>query len=128
MSYSTAQIVASIFKQFVGQRLTPEFIRDESGFLCDALKVPHIGDADRKARDFAMHECLQKDDPLHAQFYWYDPNQDFENQLGRFENLYNHPDFDGNIYRVVRHMDELRKRMIEDPQQATAIMTMLSLR
>lgn len=128
MSYSTAQIVASIFKQFVGQRLTPEFIREESNFLCDALRIPHIGDADRKARDFAIQGSLQKDDPLHAQFYWYDPNQDFENQLGSFENLYNHPNFDRNIYRIIRHMDVLRRRMIENPQQAITLMTMLGLK
>ena len=65
-------IVASIFRKFKQRNLTPDFIREESNRICEALNIPKIGDPGRVARLFAEQGLVKKDNPLKANFYFYE--------------------------------------------------------
>ena len=118
--FSTAHIVSSIFKKYVDQQITPEFIRNESDCLCDALGIPRKGDPGRTVRKFESKKAVQKD-ANKANFYWYDQNKCQDKKFKSYQNLYNHPSFDLNVYKVVRFMNELKKRMVADPEFADRI-------
>lgn len=112
--FSTETIVSSIFKQYVGQKLTPEFIREEANRLCDALGEAHPGDPGRCARDFATCEAVQKDGEK-AKYYWFDPAICKDGSFFKYDNLYEHPDFNRELYNVLKYMDSLRLSMLENP-------------
>ena len=112
--FSTETILSSIFKQYVGQKLTPEFIREEANRLCDALGEAHPGDPGRCARDFATCEAVQKDGEK-AKYYWFDPAICKDGSFFKYDNLYEHPDFNRELYNVLKYMDSLRLSMLENP-------------
>ncbi|WP_288800854.1 AAA family ATPase [uncultured Fibrobacter sp.] len=112
--FSTETILSSIFKQYVGQKLTPEFIREEANRLCDALGEAHPGDPGRCARDFAICEAVQKDGEK-AKYYWFDPAICKDGSFFKYDNLYEHPDFNRELYNVLKYMDSLRLSMLENP-------------
>ena len=112
--FSTETIVSSIFKQYVGQKLTPEFIREEANRLCDALGEAHPGDPGRCARDFATSEAVQKDGEK-AKYYWFDPAICKDGSFFKYDNLYEHPDFNRELYNALKYMDSLRLSMLENP-------------
>ena len=114
--YSAGAIVSSIFKKFVGKSLSPEFIRDEANRLCDALGIDHIGDPGRGARDFESSHAVQKDSNK-ASFYWYDPEKCQDESFSQFENLYEDPNFNPQMYEAMKYMDSLRLSMLENPMK-----------
>lgn len=114
--YSAGAIVSSIFKKFIGKHLSPEFIRDEANRLCDALGSEHIGDPGRGARDFESSRAVQKDSNK-ASFYWYDPEKCQDDSFSRFENLYEDPNFNPQMYEALKYMDSLRLSMLENPMK-----------
>ena len=124
--FSSDQLVASVFKRYAQKKLTPEFIRNETGFLCDALGIPHVGDPGRKVRAFEAKRAVQKDAEK-ATYYWYDPNECLDSEFTRLENLYSHPSFDSNVYRVVKFLDALKDKMVKDPLFADKIMAQLKM-
>lgn len=112
--YSAGAIVSSIFKKFVGISLSPEFIRDEANRLCDALGIEHIGDPGRGARDFESSRAIQKDSNK-ASFYWFNPDECQDDSFFRFDNLYEDPNFNHQMYEALKYMDSLRLSMLENP-------------
>ena len=112
--FSSDQLVASVFKRYAQKKLTPEFIRNETG------------DPGRKVRAFEAKRAVQKDAEK-ATYYWYDPNECLDSEFKRLENLYSHPSFDSNVYRVVKFLDALKDKMVKDPLFADKIMAQLKM-
>ena len=94
--------------------MTPEFIREEANRLCDALGEAHPGDPGRCARDFATSEAVQKDGEK-AKYYWFDPAICKDGSFFKYDNLYEHPDFNRELYNALKYMDSLRLSMLENP-------------
>ena len=114
--FSTETIVSSIFKQFSTKYLTPEFIRDEANRLCDALGESHSGDPGRCARDFATANAVQKDGEK-AKYYWFNPAECKDDSFVKYENLYEHPDFNKELYGALNYMESLRLSMLKNPMK-----------
>ena len=128
MPHTQPQIVASVFKQFARQRLTPEFIREESNRLCDALGESHAGDPGRESREFERVKHAVHKDAQQANYYWYDPDDCQDESFGAFENLYNSPNFNSDLYDTLVHMQHLRDRMVQDAAEVETIREELGLR
>ena len=114
--FSTETIVSSIFKHFATEHLTPEFIRDEANRLCDALGELHSGDPGRCARDFATSNAVQKDGDK-AKYYWYNPAECRDESFVKYENLYEHPVFNRELYGALNYMESLRLSMLKNPMK-----------
>ena len=85
--YSTGAIISSIFKKFVNEYLTPEFIRDEANRLCDALGIDHVGDPGKVTRDFKSSQAVQKNADK-AEYYWFNPEECHDDIFLQYDNLY----------------------------------------
>lgn len=110
--FSPNEIVSSIFKRFKGEWLSPEFIRDESNLLCDALSSEHVGDPGRAAREFQISGIVEKDAEK-ATAYRYNPSVQKEN-FGYLRNLYENENFNKELYELLQYLEMLKKRLIEN--------------
>ncbi len=95
---SPEDIVASIFRKFKQSNLTPDFIREESNRICEALNIPRIGDPGRVARLFAEQGLVKKDNPLKANYYFYEQTKN--SSLDFYTNAYYLPSFSQSIYEA----------------------------
>ena len=112
--YSSGAIVSSIFKKFVNEQLTPEFIRDEANRLCDALGIDHVGDPGKVTRDFRSSQAVQKNADK-AEYYWFDPENCQDEVFLRYDNLYNDSSFNPQKYEALKYIDSLRSSMLNNP-------------
>jgi len=112
--YSSGAIVSSIFKKFVNEQLTPEFIRDEANRLCDALGIDHVGDPGKVTRDFRSSQAVQKNADK-AEYYWFNPENCQDEIFLRYDNLYNDSSFNPQKYEALKYIDSLRSSMLNNP-------------
>lgn len=113
--FSPDDVVSSVFKKFEGQWITPEFIRDESNRLSDAMSDQRPGDPGRTTRSFADKGIVQKDNPAKASAYCFDPNQVEDDSFLNYAYLYEHPDFNQELYDALNYVDSLRENMVKNP-------------
>ncbi len=111
-SFSPDEVVSSIFKKFEGEWLTPEFIRDESNRLCDALSAAHIGDPGRTAREFQSQGIVQKDKEKATAFQYDSANSD--KPFKPMQNLYDSEDFNQETYELLKYLDDLRRQISKE--------------
>ena len=93
MTITAKDIVSSILRKFRDKDLSPEFIRDESNNICDALGMPRVGDPGRTAREFAINGFIKNNDGTCK----YSPNELPVNKKSEFESyqyVYAVPNFD----------------------------------
>ena len=112
--YSTGAIISSIFKKFVNEYLTPEFIRDEANRLCDALGIDHVGDPGKVTRDFKSSRAVQKNADK-AEYYWFNPEECHDDIFLQYDNLYDDSLFNPQMYEALKYMDSLRSSMLKNP-------------
>ena len=112
--YSTGAIISSIFKKFVNEYLTPEFIRDEANRLCDALGIDHVGDPGKVTRDFKSSQAVQKNADK-AEYYWFNPEECHDDIFLQYDNLYDDSFFNPQMYEALKYMDSLRSSMLKNP-------------
>lgn len=112
--YSTGAIISSIFKKFVNEHLTPEFIRDEANRLCDALGIDHVGDPGKVTRDFKSSQAVQKNADK-AEYYWFNPEECHDDIFLQYDNLYDDSFFNPQVYEALKYMDSLRSSMLKNP-------------
>jgi len=93
---SAKDIVSSIFRKYVDEDLSPEFIRDEANEVCDVLEIPRIGDPGRTAREFAERGFVTKYNGTCK----YSPNsisQSLKTEFESYEYVYAYADFDNRL-------------------------------
>lgn len=121
--YSPEEIVSSIFKKFENQWLTPEFIREESNRVSDALFDFRIGDPGRTSRNFADRNCIQRDNPTKASAYQYSRISCKDETFFSIINVYDVPEFDDDKYKALVHLDSLRTEIAKKPINLESLKT-----
>lgn len=105
-------IVASIFRKFKQRNLTPDFIREESNRICEALNITRIGDPGRVARLFAEQGLVKKDNPLKANYYFYEQGKN--TSLDFYTNVYHLPSFSQSVYEAYDILKQLKETVRKD--------------
>lgn len=121
--YSPEEIVSSIFKKFENQWLTPEFIREESNRVSDALSDFRVGDPGRTSRNFADRNCIQRDNPTKASAYQYSRISCKDETFFSIINVYDVPEFDDDKYKALIHLDSLRTEIAKKPINLESLKT-----
>ncbi|MCF0217303.1 MAG: hypothetical protein HUK21_12655, partial [Fibrobacteraceae bacterium] len=124
-SYSPDEIVSSIFKKFENKRLSPEFIRDESNRVSDALSSQRVGDPGRTTRSFADSNWVQKDNAAKANAYIYKRIDCTDANFLSLTNVYDAADFDKEKYELLVYLDKLRTDVAKNSANLESIKEIL---
>lgn len=122
--YSPDEIVSSIFKKFENQWLTPEFIREESNRVSDALSDLRVGDPGRTSRNFADKNWIQRDNPAKASAYQYSHTTCNDETFFSIAYVYDVPEFDNDKYKALVRLDSMRTEIAKRPRNLGSLQSM----
>lgn len=125
--YTAETVISSIFKKFVLQPLSPEFIRNESNLLCDSLGITRVGDPGRCVREFENRHAIQKN-AQKATYFQFDPQQCQDQSFFRHYDLYKDSNFNQSIYEAFKYIDSLKESILKNPEHVNSILEKLRLK